>query len=374
MMKRRLIMSKKRNSSFELLRIICMFLIIAYHYAGHGGYGTFSLNNLSASVVYIQILSLFGRLSCSIFAMITGFYMVDRVDNKHYRKIIPIAAQLIFYSVLILAVVYVYDSSLIGLKEIIKSLFSVIWGNWYVVNYMIFFLLIPAINQMVNNLSRKNFTILVVVLIFVWSIIPTFTKAWASSGVDFFIVTYLLGAYIKRCVYGKVNYKNIWNLILGLFFGALLILSTLVIDLVAKCFNSELIFSYATYFKEYKTVIALPCAVFIFMFFSRISFESNIINYISKSTLGIYLIHENFLLRVIIWERIFPNVEYVNNPYLHSVVKIIAVFVVCLIVDIIRRETIEKVFLKWFNKNCDGWVEKIKSIPEKIRKRGTQAT
>lgn len=373
-MKRRLIMSKKRNSSFELLRIICMFLIIASHYSVHGGFGAFALGDLSPNVMYIQILSLFGRLSCSVFVMISGFYMVDSINAKHYRKIIPTVVQLIFYSFLLFAVTFAFDSSLIGLKEIIKSLFSVIWGNWYVVNYIIFFLLIPAINQMVNNLSRKNFTILIVILVFIWSIVPTFVQKWSYGEIDFFVVTYLLGAYIKRCVHGKVNYKNIWNLILGLFFGASLILSTLVIDLAAKYLNSETIFSYATYLKEFNSVLALPCAIFVFLFFSRISFESNTINYISKSTLGIYLIHDNFLFRVIIWERIFPNVEYVNNPYLHSVVKIIAVFVVCLIVDIIRRETIEKVFLKWFNKNCDGWVEKIKSIPEKIRKRGTQAT
>lgn len=355
-------MVKKRNSSFELLRIICMILIIASHYAVHGGYDTFQLSDLSSGMMYVQILSLFGRLSCSVFVMISGFYMVDSINAKHYRKIVPIVAQLVFYSALLFAVVFLWDSSLIGLKAIIKSLFSVIWGNWYVVNYIIFFLLIPAINQMINNLSRKNFTILVVILVFVWSVVPTFTKAWTFSEIDFFVVTYLLGAYIKRCVYGKVNYKNIWNLILGLFFGISLILSTVVIDLAAKTLNSETIFSYATYLKEFNTVLALPCAIFIFLFFSRLNFENNVINYISKSTLGIYLIHDNFLFRVIIWEKVFPNAEYVNSPYFHSVVKIIAVFVACLIIDIIRRETVEKVFIKWFNKNCDSWVEKIKAV------------
>ena len=363
-------MGKKRNSSFELLRIICMILIIASHYSVHGGYGTFELGDLSPGVTYIQILSLFGRLACSVFVMISGFYMVDSINVKHYRKIVPVIAQLVFYSVLFCAVVYACDSSLITLKSLIKSFFSIIWGNWYVVNYIILFLMIPAINQMINNLSRKNFTILIVVLFFVWSIIPTFTKAWSFSEIDFFVVTYLLGAYIKKYIHGKVNYKNIWNLILSLFFGVSLVLSTLVIDFVARSLNSETIFSYATYLKEFNSVLALPCAVFIFLFFSRISFESDVINYISKSTLGIYLIHDNFLFRVIIWERIFPNIDYVNNPYIHSVIKIFVVFAVCLIIDIIRRETIEKIFVKWFNKNCDGWVEKIKTISKKIKPRG----
>lgn len=71
------LIKKERNSSLELLRIICIILIIAHHYSYHGGYDGVTYENLSAGVIFIQIIGMFGRMACSIFALISGYFLIN---------------------------------------------------------------------------------------------------------------------------------------------------------------------------------------------------------------------------------------------------------------------------------------------------------
>lgn len=52
-----LLNKEERQSNFELLRIISMILIVAHHYAVHGGF-EITEKALSLNKIWIQILSL----------------------------------------------------------------------------------------------------------------------------------------------------------------------------------------------------------------------------------------------------------------------------------------------------------------------------
>lgn len=73
---------------------------------------------------------------------------------------------------------------------------------------------------------------------------------------------------------------------------------------------------------------------------------------------GIYLIHDNELMRPLIWRQLWPNTDYLSAPYLHALCKILAVFAVCLLIDLLRRATVERVFLKCYRKLCGAWDRK----------------
>ena len=94
-----------RNSSLELLRIICMLLIIAHHYSVHGGYGELTSASLSGGSIFIQILSLYGKLSCTIFILISAYFLVDAPEIR-YKRIIPLVAEMFFYSFVIMIIMY----------------------------------------------------------------------------------------------------------------------------------------------------------------------------------------------------------------------------------------------------------------------------
>ena len=52
--------AKQRNSALELLRIICILLIICHHYSIHGGFGEITHQNINIARVYIQIPYMWG--------------------------------------------------------------------------------------------------------------------------------------------------------------------------------------------------------------------------------------------------------------------------------------------------------------------------
>lgn len=57
----------KRDSRFELLRIISMFLIIIYHYGLYGNWNNSSLKT--------QIFSPWGQIGVSLFVLISGYFL-----------------------------------------------------------------------------------------------------------------------------------------------------------------------------------------------------------------------------------------------------------------------------------------------------------
>lgn len=75
---------------------------------------------------------------------------------------------------------------------------------------------------------------------------------------------------------------------------------------------------------------------------------------IGASTFAILLIHANSGLTIeFIWYKCFRCVEHYNdnliNLLLYSIGIVIAVFVVCSIIDILRIKIIEKNFFKWYD-------------------------
>lgn len=311
------ILKKQRNSSIELLRIICILLIIAHHYSVHGGFGVFKYDSLNAQQIYIQILSMFGRISCSVFAIITGYYMVNSKIN--YKKIYYLILEMLFYSFTILIVAYMIKIYPIPFSEVFKSLFPIFWGNWYLVAYIVFCFFIPYINVMLQRLNQKEFKRLLISLIVVWSVIPTLThNCWKFSNLDF------LGVYFK---------------------------SQMLIDL-------------ATYFREYNSVISVIIAVSMFRFFKNINFYSCILSFIASSVVGIYLIHDNLIMRKFIWEVLSPNIKYINSNYIyiHSILKILLVFMISLIIDKFRIYVLHKYLEGFEDKIFNFLIKKIKRL------------
>ncbi len=121
------VVKKERNSSLELLRILCMLCIISAHYYGHGGYSTLTYGSLSAGNIFIQVTSMFGRISCSVFALISGYFLVSAERKNHYRKIVPLIAEMTFYSIVICLVMKTIVP--VAGKDILQSFFPLMWGG-----------------------------------------------------------------------------------------------------------------------------------------------------------------------------------------------------------------------------------------------------
>lgn len=361
---------ENRNSSIELLRIISMILIIAHHYSFHGGYDELSLDTLSIGRAYISFLSIYGKAACGIFALISGYVLADKnlTIKIQLKRVIKLIAEMLFYSILIVVIIKITGIITISSKDIIDSFLPVFKGNWYVKGYLYLCLFMPFINEFINKIDKKTYSQLIFIIISVWIVILTiFNNSAMNIGqIGFMFFMYLIGGYTKLYVVGKYKYNNKYNLYIGLIFAFLLGLSVIVLIVLGYLTNSSFFIDRYDFFMDWNSVLSFGMSYFLFLYCCNKEYHNTFINKISSTCVGVYLIHDNDFVRTILWKIIFPNVLFVNNPYFHSLVKIVSVFILCSIIDLVRQKTIDEVFDRWLNTQYDGIYKKIENIYLKI--------
>lgn len=346
--------SKPRNSSFELLRLVCILFIIAHHYYYHGNLGLpFNENNLTTGKIFLQIMSVFGRNACSIFVLISGYFMINS-NCVNVKRLIILLLEMLTYSTIIAFGFRYFSNYEVTNEQLLKSILPIPYGNWFCVYYILFSLIIPQINKLLISLSSREYLNFILIILGVYCVLNTCIKNEIEfSNIDFFFVMYVIGGYIR--LHFHINYSNRINLFICILSGLIMMISVIIIDYVGIKFHKPNLIEHATYFQQFNTIPAVLFSISTFLFFKRLSIHNRIINYLGKSVLGIYLIHDNDVLRKIIWCKIFPNELYMDFPYFHFIIKIILVFILALIIDIIRRNTVEKIILKVLD---NRWVAK----------------
>ncbi|WP_189244288.1 acyltransferase family protein [Streptococcus macedonicus] len=75
------ILTRKRNSNIELLRIISMLLIVSHHFSVHGSFE--SLDSITMfNKVWLQFIQLGGKIGVNIFVIISGYFLIQSSKNK----------------------------------------------------------------------------------------------------------------------------------------------------------------------------------------------------------------------------------------------------------------------------------------------------
>lgn len=360
-----------RNSSFELLRIICMIMIVSSHYALHGGYPEVTVNSISIGTTYISILSMFGEVACGIFALMTGYFMIES-DNglkEQLKKSLLLLAELFFYYLIVFAFVYFTKITSISLRDIVNMFIPFYKENWYVKSYILFSLGIPYINIFLKSINKKAYEEMLVVIAVFWILLSTIFGNVIDIGcLGFMLFMYIIGAYTKINNLDKSNinrkYIHIY-IYICLFCGILMVLSVIVINLLSVLFNSSFLLSHDKWLAPYNSIFAFVMSYCLFLFACKRNFYSKIINKISSTMLGIYILHDNGLMAKVIWKVWLPNINFVNNPFMHSLLKITVVLMAGIVIDLIRQSTIEKVIKKWLDSNFDILFERFEKIVKK---------
>ena len=331
---------KERKSNLELLRIFSMILIIMGHFSY---YGEFNFENaVTFNRIFVNILRIGGKIGVSCFVLISGYCMVD--SKFKVKKVINLILEVLTYSLLGLIIAYIINPNSIGLKNILKSLFSITYGQyWFITTYIVLYLLSPFINKCINVLSKVEFKYLIFILLLIEVIIPTISTSEVNvHEIIIFIMLYIIGAYINKFPNDLFNSKK--NIIYALILYNFIIVTVVILDLLS--IRMDKIKDYTFYFAKFHSIPSILCSIFIFLSFKNMKdFYNKHINRIASTTLGIYLIHENMFMRPIIWKEIFKCNTYSNSQYLilNAIITIGSVFLIGMIVDFIRQQTFGKI-------------------------------
>ncbi len=331
----------KRESNFELLRIICMFIIILSHYSVHGGFDTSLIDNVFNKVL-IRSTGL-GEVGVQCFFLISGYFMTT--SSFQLKKFVQLELQLLFYSIFFGICAYVLFPELIDTRALLRCFFPALTCQyWFMSVYLLLYLMLPFINFFMNHAPKRLLEYCIMLLGIIYIFLPTFTgyTLAGESTITLFLTVYLLGGYVRLYPDSfRFFHNRKANLVCALLCYLFIVFSVVFCAFVP------------VYPRDFfMRAQSLPLVLLSFSLFLAIKNtqlgHSRIINQAASSVLGIYLIHDNEYVRHILWQKLLRNASYGNSPFLivHLLVSILLVFLVCMAIEKIRVYLFEKPLMK----------------------------
>lgn len=269
--------------------------------------------------------------------------MINR--QVQYKKIIILLATMFFYSWVILIFIYIFMPQLCSVKLMFNSLIPIFVGeNWFVSCYIIFFAFVPFINKFLGMIDKKIYEKFLIVAFGFYIFLPflrmqTFMK---EAPILLFVLVYAIGGYLRLYFMKKITLTYHKQYIRNTVFILTMILSSiLMLEITAIFVHKNILVTKATYISH---LFDIPLAIMIFLSFATMKpFFNKYVNIVAGTVLGVYLLHENMFLRRIIWDYIFPNVDYITSNWyiLFYAIKVVAIFVICSGIDLLRKRYIE---------------------------------
>ena len=344
----------QRQSNLELFRIIVMLLIIAGHYVSNSGLavasGPVRMNMMAPRSQFLLQIGGWGKVGINCFVLITGYFMCQ--SHISPVKFIKLFSQVLFYNVLIGSIFMLTGYEPFSIAKIIKMLLPIrILSDGFVSTFLVFYLCIPFLNVLIHHLNERQHIRLIVFCLLIY-VLPATVPGFGITFnyVSWFAVLYFIASFIR--FYPKKFYKNqkLWT---AAMIGSIL---ASMLSITAFSWISTKINEFVTYqfLIDSNAILAVVTAVCSFMFFHNLPLGSNrIINTISATTFGVLLIHANSdTMRNWLWKDVLDNVYAYSQPwlYLHVLLSVIGVFVICAGIDLLRMKWVEAPYLRWISK------------------------
>ncbi len=214
-------MTKSRNSSFEVLRIISMFMIVLHHFIVHGImnnplYSDVFLNGSLCNRFFAWLYFPGGEVGVALFFMITGFFCI----NSEKIRIKKVILEVIFYawlSLLIYTVLRIYGVEMelyIPWKDakgfIIQSIIFPIRSGyfWFATSYVLLQLFLPVYNPFLKKLNNKGIILIITILLLFLLQSQFFIICLGYTKALFF---YTIGGFIRKISENKPIKTRWWG-------------------------------------------------------------------------------------------------------------------------------------------------------------------
>ena len=341
--------NKERDVIIEILRIISMIMIVSLHYFNKGILQNEISNNINYH--FMNIALALSSVAVNIYVLFSGYFLVKSKFNL--KKIIELWIKTITYSIgiTIIFILFGYD---VSFANIIKSFIPVSMKTyWFLTTYIALYFLFPFLNLLINTITKKQFQILLIInfIIFcLWRNIMPFSETLdlsGGNGIIWFVFLYLVAGYIRLYLDIKVSSKK---LILGYLLMSILVCISKEVILKIPY---EAIKGYSNTYYTYNSIFVFLASVFIFLAFKNMNFNLNqkikkIILLFSSVTFDVYLIHEQIILKGVLWTNILNVNKYSNSNLfiIYSFAYILGIYLICSIIGLLMK----KIF-KFINKN-----------------------
>lgn len=328
---------KQRSSNFELLRIVCMLLIICGHIVMVHGY-----DELGDSSWYIkQVVNPFCTVAVNVFVLISGYFGI-KLNTKKFWKL--------NWMVTFYCVAFLLMGNAMGFhgfearKDWMQFVPVVTKQYWFITVYFALCLFSPFLNKLVEVLEKEVYKKLLLTCFALFVVLPTFAVILnfktitldSGYGLINFMFLYLLGRYIR------LHFTPTWSkykYLLAYFCSMSIMAAFQILYSKLLGFDFDALISYDTLF-------TFTGAVCLFLYFLQLRFTSKIINTLAAPCLAVYVIHIN----PIIFRPLFEDVLHVNSYYGINYIACLVllpfvIYITCAVLESIRI-TIQRIIIK----------------------------
>lgn len=332
----------KRNSNIELARIICMVGIVLFHLSRFDSWRLYK-DGLGVWQIGAFIFSAWGCAFVSCFIAISAWFLYGASNRKlDFVKVSSLLIEVTFMAAVTLVIKCVAGEP-VGLKQIIKCMFSAINGTyWYVLCYVVLLLIYPMLNMLIDMLNKENHARACFFLCGGVCCELFFSgTAECLGAMTLFILVYFVTAYMKKYK-ESFMFMHAKTILIISFLGMILlgiIMRVLIHDgeKFVSAYNLKLINRYSPFM--FLNGVSLFATII-----KQKSFYSKAVNWIAKYSFGIYLIHANCCTA---WVTIFG----ITNAYVNGkqdfvgrfLLMVLVIILLGLSVDMLAKSLVNKV-------------------------------
>ena len=354
-------MKKERESDIELYKVIAIFLIVLSHviqtltepnYVLGIGEGTFiniATATTNLNVLLLAVFRICGALGNNMFFICSAWFLVNS-KKMSLKKVVHMILDVWIINMIVLIALRSIGVQL-QISDTVKTFFPTTFANnWYITCYLLFYMIHPFLNRMLEQLSINEHLAFATILFVIYFIIPVLPleeiNLFFANEFVIFLATYVIVSFIKI-------YKNEWTenlksnksiLFVSIISYVVLILCVDFLGLRTNYFLNRLV-----RWNMNNSLFMFLIAFSSFNIMKKKEFINRTINYLSSLSLLVYIFHENLAFR-----RYFrPVIEFsilnrfgIEHAFICAVCMAVFLTILSFIISAIYKKCFTKIVSK----------------------------
>lgn len=291
----------------------------------------------------------FSEVCVNSFILISGWFGIQ----ARLFRFVEFVFQILFISISVYLITYLLGlSKPMSTTECVDFFLFKYGSYWFVRAYVILYLFAPVLNAFSEKCSRFQMKYFLTSFYIVQTIFGFLNSCdWFSGGYSplSFMGLYLFARYMRQFPNRFTQLNKAVDFSLYIIISIL----TTIISLASTYFFDKS----GTVLFLYSSPLVILSSIYFFLFFTKLSFQNSLINWISVSSFAVYLVHcspsifHPYYIDVIShWFEVCTSVEFI--VYVSGF--IIAVFVFSILFDKIRIAVWKLLSIPFLSKNDYG--------------------
>lgn len=301
-----------RDSNAELLRVVCMLMIVCHHFIVHAFFPDILKGEYSSAVEALCFyLHGFIYVGVNVFVLITGYYGI-KTRIHSFTNLYLMYALYGLFSVLAVNIGVLFPfgadtvtASFTVSQRLFRAFKYILFpfsngGCWFLNAYLGLLLLSPVLNTARANLDKRTYRKVLLLLTVSGIYLGWYRHAGTFDGSGYsiaqFVYLYFIGGYLRQYVdFRKWRVKGIYAYIGGaLCWGLLNFVRLEMPDILGiRIPNTFLHWDMWTYNHPFVLLASIGLFVFVMSF----HFHSGFINWVAASCVGVYVLQEGGLFK-----------------------------------------------------------------------------